>query len=163
MQPYDPSIKGGEKLANNKFPPRAAKRRIETVYSRVSHLSQVAITDTILHTAEDTKTLVRTVLQLTANHKMAAQENISLALQHQPNGVEVTGLGIAESLDQTRPKALLWVGMKSSDQNGDVLEFVLDSSGMRKLQEGDTIVLKDVTVQANGYHIAGTVTLFFKE
>lgn len=72
-------------------------------------------------------------------------------------------LGIAENLDNARPKQLLWTAMKATHTDEKHIEFEYDGSGMRKLMPGDTIVLKDRTIQNNGYHIAGTVTLMCKQ
>lgn len=66
----------------NKQQFRGPKRRIETISCQISHLSNIAVTNSVLHTAEDTKTLVRTILQLDAVHLHAALEVLTIKVEH---------------------------------------------------------------------------------
>lgn len=73
------------------------------------------------------------------------------------------GVSTAEVLDNERPRAVMLTKLLCCSQDQERVSVEVDSSGMRKMQPGDTLVLKDTTIQNGGYHIAGTVLLFFKE
>ena len=144
---------------------RGPKRVIETVFSTISHESQAAVTSTVLHTSVVAETLVRSIVQLSCVKLTDTVKNLGLMLEAQPNGVEVQGLSITEQLDQERPRATMWQHMESGNVaagNMAAVGVFFDGKGMRKLQKGDTIVLKDTTVANGDWHVSGKVTLFFK-
>lgn len=129
----------------------------------VEHNVQAAVTTTILHAAEDSKTLVRTIMQLSANHVGVVEQPLGIMLEHQPNGVQVYGLSTTEVLDDPKGREFMFQENKVCSVEGDTLEFFIDSSGMRKLSTGDRIVLKDKTSLNDAYTLNGVITLFFKE
>jgi len=154
---------GGDTIGNKAIYPRRARRPIESSFSRIAHLSNAAVTNTILHTADDAETLVRAIVQLDLVHQFAALEDICCCLAVHPNGVEVQGIGTVELLDAPKQIQTIAQVIKASDQLGDRIEVNMDISAMRKLKVDDEIVLKDMTIQNGGYHIGGLITLFFKE
>ena len=90
---------------------RVPKRRIETVYCTITHLSKALVTATVLHTAEDTKTLVRSIIQLSCQKLTDGVKNLGFMLECQPNAVEIQGLSITETLDNERSRAMMWQHM----------------------------------------------------
>ena len=145
---------------------RSSRRVVETVYCTISHLSKAALTETVLHTATDAETLVRSIVQLSCVKLTDGVKNLGLMLENQPNGVEVQGLSITETLDNERAKAMMWQHMMTGNPGVahpvQATEVFADMRGMRKLQKGDTIVLKDKTVVDDDWHVTGAITLFFK-
>lgn len=129
----------------------------------MSHLVAVAATEYVLHTSEDRETLVRAILDLYCTHKFAAQENCVLLLEVAPNANVVGTSTKVESLDNARPMQQIWGALVGSGNLEETVHVQVDLSSMRKMQKGDQIVFRDSTVQENGYHISGRITLFFKE
>ncbi len=143
---------------------RGPKRRIEKSMSTIDHMSQQALTESILYTADDTCTLVRMILQVDAVMAVGpAAKTIALQVEHQPNGTEVQGLVIAETLDDARGPSTLWNECHGAFIQGERCEIRIDSSAMRKLREGDTIVLKDKCDVNDDWLVNGSIMLFFKE
>ena len=148
------------------------KRRIEKKVSQIYNLDfTVNQIDVVLHTVEDAKTLVRTIVDIHyANRASDGSTNRLVgAISRAPSGVIIPVLSIGQVLDRTPPteellffprivNAALAVGGTSS-----VVEVQIDSKAMRKLKPGDTIVYSCRSDAANLIGSHGSITLFFKE
>lgn len=141
---------------------RGPKRRIERVYSRINHAITNTSTDVVLHTAEDRKTLVRTIIQL--QNIPDAVGDFNIGIDHEPRGQSIAAPGTTQSLDIDMVKNQLWKysGRNTAAQT-DRTCIEVDLKSMRKLDPGDEIVLRDVSDQANSSTLIGIITMFFKE
>lgn len=140
---------------------RAPKRRIERVQSRINHQMINTVTESILHTCEDRKTLVRTIIQLQVDEGNPSP--FALSITRKPRDNSVGDPAVGESLDSDLIKENIWtyVGFGPT-ANSTVLQIDVDLKSMRKMDPGDTIALKDIQT-AGGNDLAGVITLFFKE
>ena len=149
---------------------RAPKRRIERFRSTVVDAG-VAGTETekVLHTAEDSKTLIRALgrVKLVGIDSTVTAVNYSMILRVNPRGTSVQGIASSESLDN--PVAIeeiaRWSGSVGYDTNGvwnpDVIEF--DIKAMRKLRETDEIALAYIANNSGDIKLIGDIYLWFKE
>ena len=147
---------------------RSIRRRIEKVHNRINHSVQAAAAPLVLHTALDSETIVRTIIQMTVAPTTIAGPTsiVGMQMEHQQNAVEVRGLGVVEAVDVAETKGRLWEDIQVLPQaiaDGFTTRLEVDNRGMRKLEPGDTIVWKDQCTANDDVHIAGTVELFFKE
>ena len=149
-------------MVNTKYS-RAPRRPIETIWSTISHFVMIATTDYVLHTAEDRETLVRAIIDLKHTHLFMADELIMLLLEVAPKAVPIGTSTKVESLDNPRPMQQIWGTLENSAEDKETQKVFVDLASMRKLQKGDQIILRDATVQDNGYRLTGRITLFFKE
>ena len=146
------------------------KRRIERRVSRINDTITTSESVLTIHTAEDAKTLVRTIVDLTivrADTGVVAAD-YDIIMQLRPGNVQITSPSSTQSLDRNTPNTLIWEKMgvheredASGSTNMDVV--VRDLKGMRKMKEGDTITLEHISSVASAFHLVGTVTQFFKE
>lgn len=142
---------------------RAPKRMIERVNSRLNHTMTNAAATKTLHTVEDRKTLVRSILQLEIVPN-STPGTYTLVLERLPRANSVGTPGTAESLDSDMIKEQLWSftgGFNATST--EPKEIFVDLGSMRKLDPGDTVVLKTITDAANMCDCMGNITLFFKE
>ena len=146
------------------------KRRIEKVRNMVDMAVTTATTSLILHTAEDAKTLVRTIIDLIAVDNAAnvgtAQWHLVLAVESA--GVQVVVPSATQALDVPATNMLIWenagvLRIQDAMGSGSVVRINADTKGMRKLKELDEIVLLHRGDVATSIRIVGTITLFFKE
>ena len=125
----------------------------------------------VLYVAEDAKTLIRTIVSFTVTRgdngtTVAAW---SCGIQLQPQGVSIVAFNTtAETLNQVRPKELIWEtggGSNTEIAAGihQIDRIFADIKGMRKMVEGDEITLRGISDVANAFNVIGKVTLFFKE
>ncbi len=148
------------------------KRRIETFESRVEDANlDTAVTQFIIHTAEDAKTLVRTIIsgKLLLHSGVAdALYDCDLLLEVQPGAVSIGNPTTSQVLDQPKQKQTLWryttafedrtlAGPASSER------IHVDLKSMRKLSTGDRIVLETIASTANVIGFFGWIVQFFKE
>lgn len=149
-------------MAETKY--RYPKRRIERVSNRINHQLTNAATTSILHTCEDRKTLVRAIITLYTFRITGVQTAWNYVLHRLPRGQSVGSPSVSESLDNDVVKEQIWD--ISQGQFGTALEVIethVDLKSMRKMDPGDTLVLKDTCSVAAGAHVYGQITLFFKE
>ncbi len=142
---------------------RAPRRRIEKVWNRINHVVTNTISVVVLHTVEDSKTLVRSIVQLSViNESVAGFMDINISVA--PKATTIAGCSTSEVLDQDDSKHTLlrwFIGQKASALEEKRIEA--ESKGMRKLQPGDQIILQDKGSAANIATLLGYVQFFFKE
>ena len=125
------------------------KRRIEAITSKFTTSIQAAAGFETLHNAEDSKTLVRTIIDLvvTKTDGTAGSSLFNLLLGHNPRGQVVISPSITQSLDQPKIKNQLWEHLGQMQAGTDASIFVptynifVDLKSMRKMQETDTITI----------------------
>ncbi len=148
------------------------KRRIERVRSTINTVIGTGTTEKILHAAEDTKTLVRTLIQLTFSPVSATDENIEVACMYSvhPKSIGIVGPSVSESLDNPVPlqeitqfnfawnKHLTTSGAMQGNFRWDA-----DIKAMRKLKELDELVLAFTADVDTSFNVNGTIYQWFKE
>ena len=148
-----------------------SKRRIERRFSRVFVTALGTTQDNrVLHTAEDSKTLVRTIIKLwvVCDIATAGQYRLDQLLSIAPGGVLVANPSISIALDQPERKQVLWREFPLFDVRSDVgtilsLLLYADLKSMRKMVEGDTIVLSSLATVDSSFEVSGIIVQFFKE
>lgn len=146
----------------NKYPARAApKRRIEKVYSQVVNTVTNSTTSLVLHTAEDSKTLVRIIMDGVWTPITGGAFGWVVAIE--PTGTSVISPGSGTQLDQDMSNLLLLKGCAGFGTGVENLPVHIDSAGMRKLQTGDEIVFRHLADTATMATFSGTFILIFKE
>ena len=147
---------------------RAPKRRIEKIRNRINFTATDSATPIALHTAEDSKTLVRMIVDLEIQHAITAVADLHIVLQHAPAGVNIVTPTISQALDVPAVNNLL-LEKSSRDltraalSDTQIIVWEVDSKAMRKLKEGDLITLSSITDVSAAFSITGHITLFFKE
>lgn len=149
-------------MANPNY--RAPKRRIEKVVSRISHQITNSAATTILHTCEDRKTLIRTLIQLKfINVSGSPKYGIVYAIE--PRGQSVTSPSYTEVLDADQVPQQLWERssqfVTGTDPQSE--EIQVDLHQMRKLNPGDELVIRDTADVATSVNVQGIITQWFKE
>jgi len=146
------------------------KRRIERIRNRIDVLLTAGVVSIVLHAAEDAKTLVRTIINLSIVFINAAASEVDygIMISRAEKSIVVITPSIAQVLDSPAPIALIWEdngSLHQADATGPAATKYekADIKGMRKLKEGDTIELSHLASAASVIRIVGTVTLFFKE
>ncbi len=146
------------------------KRRIETIRNQINDTITNTVSNLILHTAEDAKTLVRTIIDL---HLVRIDATAVAAVWAQSISVLAAGVAIlnpatAQVLDAVRAVPTLWqnAGVTNietvvGDMNG--VHIFADIKGMRKMKANDTVQLAHIGTIASSYQLVGTIILFFKE
>ena len=149
---------------------RTPKRRVESFFSKINTTITTSATSNILHSAEDSKTLVRTIIQLFITRLDAALSPafFNLQLIHEPQGANIVTGAVAAALDSVKPTGLLWNFNGHADRESAIGETVaqrveVDLKSMRKMKEGDTMVLQTIGDVASSFTISGSITQFFKE
>ncbi len=124
----------------------------------------------ILHDAEDSKTLVRTIVKLSVIYAgtSTTPQDFHMVIQRAESAVEIIAPSITQSLDQESPNALIAEDSSLTQLNSDTgmqVPYIweVDLKGMRKLKKGDTISFSHISQEDAVHQIAGHVTLFFKE
>ncbi len=143
------------------------RRRIEKKISWIDLNVGLGPTNYTLHTCEDSKTLVRAIVKLTFSCEGAgASRSLNAILTVAPSGTRIFDPNLAQTLDININKTYLAGKYIAHDIPAGLHEMVtwdFDSKGMRKLEEGDLIMLSTAASHVNMFHASGTVTLFFKE
>ena len=149
---------------------RAPRRRVESFFSKINTTITTSATSNILHSAEDSKTLVRSIINLTLTRLDGALSPAFFNLQivHEPQGANIVTGGVAAALDAIRPTGLVWDFVGHADRESAIGETVayridVDLKSMRKMKEGDTMVLQTIGDVAASFTISGSITQFFKE
>ncbi len=142
---------------------RQSSRRIERVVSKINHTITNAANADTLHTVEDRKILVRTILQLCFIPQGAVGQ-YNLVLHRLPRGNSVGSPATGEDLDNDHTKEQIWEYqggfMAGSLEPQNV---IVDLKSMRKLDPGDLLTLKTISSVANCCTVTGIVQTFFKE
>ncbi len=146
------------------------KRRIEKVRNVINDNVTNTVSELILHTAEDAKTLVRMILDciLVRNDAGAVSGTYHLVVQRAEQGISVITPSVTQALDGNAPIALIYenagvANIETVVGSQDLIHVFVDNQGMRKMKEGDTIELAHVANIASAFSLVGTITLFFKE
>ena len=149
---------------------RTPKRRIERIRNRINDTITTSVSEVILHTAEDAKTLVRTIFDITLVRidDGLVSAAYDMMLQRLEAGVTVNAPAIGASLDQPASLSLLWehggvTNIVTASGDMQVIRLFVDLASMRKMKENDTIEWAHVSDVANAFQAQGHVTLFFKE
>ena len=140
----------------------APRRLIKKVCNRLDFASTNGAAEIILHQIERSETLVRTIIQLEVYTAVGGNE-VTLALLHEPRGITVITISEAQELDQAMSKVELWYHRCGQGDVYQVTQIMVDLKSMRKVEEGDQIVLRHIDSGANAHRIVGVVTLFFKQ
>ena len=151
---------------------RAPKRRVERFFNLIRQVPSTGTTHHVLHTAEDSKTLVRMLIALCVYRTAGASAGFTArtgALIHiRPQGVAIYGPSIVSITDQI-------VGREEIARFfcGDTLKTAIgfyppvlweaDIKAMRKLKENDEIVFSSIADDSGESEINGTIYLWFKE
>lgn len=163
-------------MANGRNYRGNVKRRIEQITGTLNFTTGSSTTGKVLHAAEDSKTLVRVILNVRA-HPLSYTSSGTIyssgwTLGVEPNSIVVVNPSIGESLDDVKPDQMLAQGIVSytgsgagtTDHHRDTQDIVLDIKGMRKLKGGDEIVLRTLGEGVGSTHqFIGSYTLVFKE
>ncbi len=147
------------------------KRRIERVMSQIAGNAGTSVTQNILHTAEDAKTLVRMLIRGRAQQLGVAQSNPawSFVLGVDPRGQQVVlDPSNAESLDNSTPteEILRFASVFGGDPDAGGTTFqdiFIDTKAMRKMKPGDEIVYREIASIASAVNVHLIVYLWFKE
>ena len=152
--------------------PRAPKRRIERIKSVIVDASvDSAVETVVLHTAEDTKTLVRALGQFRISPidtAMTAVNAMQLMLAIRPRSTSVVNPSVVQVLDDNvalQEIASWWAEVFMNNSQGqifhDKIEF--DTKAMRKLKVGDEVAIAYRATVASDMRLRGIVYLWFKE
>lgn len=149
---------------------RAPKRRIEKVRNRINFTMTASTVNIVLHAAEDSKTLVRTIIDLVVLYvgTSASFQDWQMLIQRAEGGTSTIGAIAAQDLDKPASNALIWEHSGMSFHRSDVGSEVYyrvqaDIKGMRKLKELDKILLTHISSEASVHVVTGQITQFFKE
>ena len=148
------------------------KRRIERIMSRVVQTGLgTSEANIVLHTAEDSKTLVRILMRAKAyaTGDIATPVRGEWLLAVAPNGTGVTAAAsTSQDLDNPVPLQeiargpMVWCHNATGDYAFmDTVE--LDTKAMRKLKENDVIELSLISNTASSLYFTAVVYLWFKE
>lgn len=150
-------------MGSNNSRGRGAKRRIEKVVGHWNDTITNSINNVVLHTAEDSKTLVRLIVQWDAVWGAGAP-TYQVTIGKEPGGTAVVGPGTGDDLDNDAPEELLLqhTGLFVSS-SVEPHHVAYDLKGMRKLKPGDEIVMRHVCNNVDGVVFSGSYTLIFKE
>ncbi len=149
---------------------RAPKRRIEKRRNRINLTIGSSSAHIVLHDAEDSKTLVRTIVKLYILYAGAAGSvnDWHILIQRAEASVEIMAPIVTQALDQESPLALIWEESGNHFNKTSVGQYIpvvvqADLKGMRKLKKGDTISFSHVAGEDAVVTVTGHITLFFKE
>ncbi len=147
---------------------RAPKRRIEKVRNRLNFTATNSHENRVIHTAEDSKTLVRMIVRLEVQKAITAVADMHLLFQLAPGGIFTITPTISQVLDVPASNMLLTeasfrANVVTAIGEAPIIVYTLDSKAMRKLKENDTIMLSTLCDVASAFGVVGHVTLFFKE
>jgi len=151
----------------------AAKRRIERRKASTNVLTNTSTQTIILHTVEDSGTLVRVLLELglmpVADDDTDIENVVQWALGIKPVGVTVMSSGITSSLDQVTPLAEIAKGHLQAMANATTgvgmgtPTRTFDIKAMRKLVKGDLIVLNHTALESSNCRMPMLAYMWIKE
>jgi len=149
-----------------------SRRRIERVRCTLDHQVPASNTSIVLHEAEDTKTLIRMLMDLAFYTDSTAQdyETISAVISVAPRSISVVENSIGEDLDNDVPleeitRIYTRIGNNLNAASGFSMgkDFYRDIKAMRKLRPGDTIEWADIATTVSKCSVEGIIYLWFKE
>ena len=148
------------------------KRRIERIRADINQTMSGSEQSITLHTAEDSKTLVRVFADLliynTGDNQLGTAYEIVLSVS--PGGTNVVTAPVAQALDQdvtlqeiTRKRGVVF---RAQDGTPDVVmqenqEWHLDTKAARKMKAGDLLIFR--FIGSTDVVMRGTVYMWFKE
>ncbi len=147
---------------------RGPKRRIERIKSTINDAGGTSAQLLTLHTAEDAKTLVRTLINI--NFLAIGDGNIDIFwnLSVRPKGISVTSVGRTQTLDDPQPITEIAGGVSviKADAANNIFEYqptqVFDIKAQRKLKENDTLAFTHIGSDAD-YIVVAIIYQWFKE
>lgn len=150
-------------MANRTFvQARGPKRRIEKVYSQVVNTVTNTTTSVTLHTAEDSKTLVRLIVK--GMWTPIDGGAVGYTIAREPNGTAVIAPSAGSSLDNDMNSLEIIRGVAGwGASSTESMPVDIDSKGMRKLQVGDEITFRHVGDTATMGTFSGVFIMVFKE
>ena len=145
----------------------APKREVYKVISIVDASLGTSSANIVLHTAEESETLVRTIFDLTFNSGSAAGSEYGFIYQRAPNGNVIAGAGHDQNLDDyvqdfdiMRHNGM--IGTVTTINAPKDRHLFRDLKSQRKLEKDDTLVLSHVAEVASNIKMYGIITMFFK-
>lgn len=139
------------------------KRRIEKVWGVFNDTATTSNGNIVLHTCEDSKTLVRVVIKIDSVLG-SGSPTYNYVIARAPGGTTVTTSTTGNSLDNDAINEFIaHVSGLILTGSTETLTDSMDLKSMRKLQVGDTIVLQHKSNVSGGVVFSGSYTLFFKE
>ncbi len=148
----------------------APKRRIERIRNRIDILVGNSEGQVDLHTAEDAKTLVRTIIDIhiVKVDGAAAESDWYFSIQRAEQSVRISAVSVSQFLDNTAAIAIIWDHAGTHDIISAVgrapsTTVFRDLKSMRKMKENDTIEFSHIASVNAAIRVVGMITLFFKE
>ena len=150
---------------------RAPKRKVTRVKSRIA-VAGIPATETfgVLHTVDEDRTLVRTIIQLdVTNLATLGGAGYGLNIQRKPAGTQVVpSLGLSSSYDIDVSPEEIWeyqgTNPAIASTDGKSINTIFrDIKSMRKLKKGDTLELGMLAGAASTVSLSGVIVMFFKE
>lgn len=149
---------------------RAPKRRIEKIRNRINLTMTASSANVVLHSAEDSKTLVRTIIDLMVMYvgTSASFQDWQMLIQRAEGNSATLGAIASQDLDKPATNALIWEVSGANFHRSDVgaepyFRVQADIKGMRKMKETDSILLSHIASEASVFVVTGQITQFFKE
>ena len=142
-----------------------SKRLIEKDNAVVLRAPTIAQTADVIYTADRSLTLVRIVGNLMVGNVSATPNNTSIVIVLQPAGYNIRTVSTT-SLEQiyTAMKDVLWGrAVRSSAILNTFVDVDIDVKGMRKMRDGDILVMAMKSTADAAHSVFGQVTMFFKE
>ena len=129
------------------------------------------MTGDALHTAEDAKTLIRTMIQLKAfiTGDIATPVRGEVVIGIAPGGTQVAEApSTSQALDNnaTLQEIARFPMVACHNATGDYVwvdTIDIDTKAMRKLKAGDTVTIRHVASTASAIQLFGVVQMWFKE
>ena len=147
-----------------------SKRRIERVRSDVQFAHSSGVVNKILHTAEDRETLTRIIIRLRAwmTGDFATPVRGQWQISVWPRGQQVAlDPATTESLDRVVPLQEIAAGPVVAAHDTAAFSYsdtvVLDTKAMRKMMEGDELVMSFSVASSNSINWMATVYQWYKE
>ena len=158
-------------MSTRGYQPKGTPRRIERSMHRLFPVNiGTSQDDSVLHTAEDAKTLIRIHARLKA---WVVADSVSvrvaeLLLHVRPAGQAVVSGSCTEDLEFDVPLqeiARFPVAAIRDNTNGLIVidEVLADVGAQRKLKKGDELVLSVIANAASNWSVYGNIYTWFKE
>ena len=156
---------------SNRTCSRGPVRPIKRVFNKIAQQITSSQVNTILHTAEKNKTLVRMIINLRLRRRVAAtgEEDWDFVIAVRPLAASVVTVQLAQAIDQNEHKFALFRDAGSdhvisvTNEVPFQTEIKADLKSMRKMTELDNITLSTIGTLATGWEVRGYIVLFFKE
>lgn len=139
------------------------RRRTEKIIGVFNDTATTSSGDIVLHTAEDSKTLVRAIITI-RSVAVSGAPTYNYTLQRAPNSTSVYNAITGNDLDKpTSDEHVAHVTGLFLANSTEPMTDVIDTKSMRKMSEADTLVLSHKANVASGVTFSGSYTLIFKE